>query len=788
MKKTLFVIGAAAVLLAVMVRVESVAQELASEPAAVPRGAADSQALFAMGEKLFKEGRYAEAKEILWDKYFASGQPIALCEVNEHHFYYLGEIAFQEGNYRQASHWFLQSFSMFPQGGSARESVFGMAKAHGALLEQEQQNAIEHINRIIEERDAILGAHERMGVSPPLGVNLLAQNRGANAAPLVHTPNEPVLWRGPIPVTRARPLVENAQEVLREINSAIREHFPDLDSHGPAGSNDAKLIILRFNQATSQEMVDSVAQFVRDLPGVNEVRTIRTPSPPAGVDFFNYRNYLLNTPVVSDEQALALFRHAEYWYNVGNRFNAKPLFVRFVEQRPHDALLEHVLYYLGMIGWYCHTANGMHEAVHYFRQAVRMFPRGARFQESQDMLNHAKAWLRLREMVGQVLNHEKAVVELAIIIQNVLPDVEVSASYTSRVLSVEIDTPLSQEQREKIDEIVRDFSFYRVNVIGVKACADRVSIQIELPSQERTGVSPPVDATQLAQNRGADTCLVCLWSVGAPPTPHRPIGMQPVPAYIIEPPDILNVRVVNVIPKTPYLLRVFDVVEVIVLGTPATDPIAGLFPIEPGGNIELGSIYGSVKIEGFSTEQARDAIRKHLTGGENGMPILRDPLVAVRLARMSDMEQIDGTHAVGPDGFITLGSYGRVRVNGLTVQEAKEAIEKHLSPFLDKPQVVVEVFAMNSKRYYVIMRWTNLSEQAVYAFPWTGNDTVMSALAELRLMNTRLHDIKHIRPGNDEPTITPLCWDRVLTSRSGTGDNVQLLPDDRLVLLTTAEE
>ena len=38
----------------------------------------------------------------------------------------------------------------------------------------------------------------------------------------------------------------------------------------------------------------------------------------------------------------------------------------------------------------------------------------------------------------------------------------------------------------------------------------------------------------------------------------------------------------------------------------------------------------------------------------------------------------------------------------MTLSEAREAIEKHLTEFLDEPEVSVDVFAYNSKFYYVV--------------------------------------------------------------------------------------
>jgi len=93
--------------------------------------------------------------------------------------------------------------------------------------------------------------------------------------------------------------------------------------------------------------------------------------------------------ITTDEQALALFREGERVYISGNFHEAKPLLERFVEQRPHDQRLEHVLFYLGMIAWNESRlwSNRLEEAKFYFEQSVRMFPNGVRYQESRDALN-----------------------------------------------------------------------------------------------------------------------------------------------------------------------------------------------------------------------------------------------------------------------------------------------------------------------------------------------------------------------------------------------------------------
>ena len=55
-----------------------------------------------------------------------------------------------------------------------------------------------------------------------------------------------------------------------------------------------------------------------------------------------------------------------------------------------------------------------------------------------------------------------------------------------------------------------------------------------------------------------------------------------------------------------------------------------------------------------------------------------------------------------PTARVNLGTYGLVYVAGMTLDEAKQAVETQLANYLDKPQVSISVFAYNSKVYYVI--------------------------------------------------------------------------------------
>jgi len=250
-----------------------------------------------------------------------------------------------------------------------------------------------------------------------------------------------------------------------------------------------------------------------------------------------------------------------------------------------------------------------------------------------------------------------------------------------------------------------------------------------------------------------------------------------LPFYFLEPPDIISVEAIHLVPRAPYRLRVFDLVMIDVLGTPLEDPIFGLFAVEPGGFVQLGSGYGSVRIAGLSVEEAQEAITRHL-----GRMVI-NPVVTVRLQRMGDMQQIAGNHTIGPDGFITLGAYGRVYVSGLTIDEARDAIEFHLSRYLEHPQVAVDVFAYNSKAYYVIFQSSAIGER-VLKFPFTGNETVLDAIANTDgLLPSSSRRIWIARPvaNSNKPVILPVDWVDI-TAFGRPDTNYQLLPGDRVFI------
>jgi len=268
-----------------------------------------------------------------------------------------------------------------------------------------------------------------------------------------------------------------------------------------------------------------------------------------------------------------------------------------------------------------------------------------------------------------------------------------------------------------------------------------------------------------------------------PPPPDIPKELAKValPVYTVEPPDILVVEAINIVPKQPYQLRSGDLISVFVppIQTEPNDPISGPFPIQPGGVVNLGPNYGTIRVAGMQIEQAQAAIQEYLTNPENGR--LKEASVSVSLVEMSGKQQIAGQHLVGPDGSITLGSYGSVPVVGLTLAQTKQIIEQHLRNFLEDPEVSVDVFAYNSKVYYVITEGAGTGD-GVTRFPITGNETVLDAMANINgttEVSSKRIWIARPTPDGISEQILPVDW-RGVSAMGTAGTNYQIMPGDRI--------
>ena len=261
-----------------------------------------------------------------------------------------------------------------------------------------------------------------------------------------------------------------------------------------------------------------------------------------------------------------------------------------------------------------------------------------------------------------------------------------------------------------------------------------------------------------------------------------------LPRYVVEPPDILLIEAVNSlrVPETP--LRPGETLLVRVANTIPVDPldpdvskqfkvINGPYPIQTDGMIDLGPEYGQVIVAGLSLPQARIQIEQHLKA------TLVSPQVYVNVAADQAKQHIAGEHLVRPDGTVSLGVYGSVYVAGMTLEQTKATLERHLATQIYRPEINVDVLAYNSKIYYIITDGAGAGEQ-VFRFPCTGNETILDALSQINGLPA-VASKKHIwiaRPappelGHDQ--VLQVDWDGIVR-RGQTATNFQVLPGDRI--------
>ncbi len=272
-----------------------------------------------------------------------------------------------------------------------------------------------------------------------------------------------------------------------------------------------------------------------------------------------------------------------------------------------------------------------------------------------------------------------------------------------------------------------------------------------------------------------------------PVAPSDPPANSPVPReldmislqrYVIEPPDILLINAIKVVPKPPHTIEPFDGLLIRAAGALVDQPISDAFSVDPEGTVDLGPSYGKVKVSGLTIDEAQDAIRKKL------VEILEEPEVSVSLAFSAGAQQIAGEHLVGPDGRVNLGTYGSVYVTGLTIEQAKTAIERQLSIYLDNPKVIVDIFSYNSKKYYIITQGGGFGDNVVPQ-PVTGNETVLDAIAAIggisQVSSTKIWIARPAPNGQGCEQILPVNWEDISRGAS-TATNYQLMPRDRLFI------
>ena len=266
--------------------------------------------------------------------------------------------------------------------------------------------------------------------------------------------------------------------------------------------------------------------------------------------------------------------------------------------------------------------------------------------------------------------------------------------------------------------------------------------------------------------------------VPAPLEIPRELSKVSLPAYRVEPPDLLQIEVLKLVPLPPYRTEIFDVLQIQVVGTLLDQPVDGFYLIEAEGTVNLGPAYGTVRVVGMTIEEAKEVITGQLK------QVLKEPVVSVQLARTAGTQQITGIYLVGPDGTINLRQYGSVHVAGKTLVEVRLAIQRQLAQFFDSPEVSVDMAGYNSKVYYIITEGAGLGDNVVRV-PVTGNETLLDAISQVgglsQLSSKKIHIARPAPGGFGCEQIMPIDW--VAISRGGaSGTNYQLMPGDRVFI------
>lgn len=266
------------------------------------------------------------------------------------------------------------------------------------------------------------------------------------------------------------------------------------------------------------------------------------------------------------------------------------------------------------------------------------------------------------------------------------------------------------------------------------------------------------------------------------PEPCVPAGMPRelskviLPDYIIEPPDVLEIEAIRLVPRSPYRLEALDVVGIATQGVLPEEDITGEYVVQPNGTIHLGFEVGLVQVAGRTIEDLQAELDQRLR------TLYNEPKVWVTLSQLGAQQQIAGEHLVAPDGKVNLGAFGRVRVVGLTMEEARARLEAHLSAYLESPKISLDVLGYNSKVFYVVTQGAGMGD-GVVILPTRGNETVIDAIGQIQGLQSNSSTRMWVaRPGGNHcggDQVLPVDW-LAITQRGDVTTNYQLLPGDRL--------
>ena len=258
------------------------------------------------------------------------------------------------------------------------------------------------------------------------------------------------------------------------------------------------------------------------------------------------------------------------------------------------------------------------------------------------------------------------------------------------------------------------------------------------------------------------------------PNEHHMITL---PHYTIEAPDVLKIDNVRLVPKESYRIQKGDAISVEIEAHTADGgprcSSGGI--VNSSGQLDLGPVFGKVKVSGMTEEEASQAM----------LDVLRKNIPDVKISAKllsTSVRPVAGEYLVSPDGTVNLRTYGQVHVAGMTLEAATAAFNEQLGKFLDNPQASVEVFAYNSKVYYVITEG-GANGDMVARVPITGNETVLDAISQVggltRLSSKNIWIARPTPGGSGCDVVLPVNWRRSPRAHVTT-TNYQVLPGDRI--------
>jgi polysaccharide export outer membrane protein len=321
------------------------------------------------------------------------------------------------------------------------------------------------------------------------------------------------------------------------------------------------------------------------------------------------------------------------------------------------------------------------------------------------------------------------------------------------------------------------------------------------------------------QGRPVTVAVLLMWSTmtfGCATTPAlrlmqleesaipRELDKGLLPAYVVEPPDILLIQAVSTLrtadsplhPGDRLQIRLKNGLPINVETDPEANPLqfnaeleielgfkllAGTYLVGGDGAVNLGPAYGRVHVAGRTVVEAEAVIMEHL---KRELQLLA-PELQVTLEDVELPQPVGGEHLVRPDGRVSLGIYGDVFVAGMTLPEVEQAVRKQMiAAGVESPRVAVDVVAYNSKLIYVITDGGGFGEQVV-RLPYTGNDTVLDAIAQIQglsqVSSKRIWVARPVPANTGAAQILEVEWEDI-AALGQTATNYQLLPGDRIYI------